>query len=162
MAATAAEAAAASGDGGASLPPGPSPVLPGPFGNTRLSNAHQEFLYNLFTGYASQDPSPSGNALIQQICEDLEPRELVHPMITVNHEMYKKIRFFRNDHGVDTPSTGASGGLIVNRILHTIWSQPNIMNNETRLSNNSEISNEENLIFRQVSVPPARNQSHLR
>lgn len=44
-------------------------------------------------------------------------------MITVNYEIYKKIRVFLNERGVDTPATGASGGLIVNRILHTIWNR---------------------------------------
>lgn len=104
--------------------PSPSNAQHGPFGNIRLSNAHQEGIYNLFTGYSTQSPIPRGDDLLSQIREDLEPRELVNPMITVNYEMYKKIRFFLNEHGVDTPSTGASGGLIVNRLLHTIWNRP--------------------------------------
>ena len=119
--------ASASGDGNDETTAAASeltPAAPGPFGNIRISNAQQEGLYNLFTGYASQNPVPRGDSLLEQIREDLAPRELVHPEITVNFEMYKKIRFFLNQHGVDTPATGASGGLIVNRIIHTIWNHP--------------------------------------
>lgn len=107
-------------------PSSPTPVItpPGLFGDIRLSNAHQEGLYNLFIGYAAQSPSPRGEELLEQIREDIEPRELVHPEITVNYAMYKKIRFFLNDHGVDTPSTTYSGGMIVNRLIHAIWSRP--------------------------------------
>lgn len=117
-------------------PPRPPPlhslsdILPpanpqaGPFGNICVSNADQEGIYNLFTGYATQSPTLTGMDLLCQIREDLEPRELVGPMITVNYEIYKKIRVFLNDHGVDTPSTGSSGGMIVNRLLHTIWDRP--------------------------------------
>ena len=95
-----------------------------PFGEIRLSNAHQEGLFNLFNGYATQTPAPTGEELLHQIREDFGPRGLVDPMITVIYEIYKKIRAFLSNHGVDTPSTGASGGLIVNRLLHTIWHLP--------------------------------------
>lgn len=110
------------------LPP-ISPISPTtaprrPFCNIRLSNAHQEGLYNLFAGYATLVATPRGENLLRKRQEDLEPRELFHPMITVNYEMYKKIRLFLNDNRVETPSTGASGGVIVNHLLYAIWNRP--------------------------------------
>lgn len=96
----------------------------GPFENIHLSNAQQEKLFNLFTGYSVQSPVPYGDNLLKHIREGLEARKLVHPMVTVNYKIYKRIRVFLSDHGVSTPSTGASGGFIINRIIHTIWSRP--------------------------------------
>ena len=78
----------------------------------------------MFTGYSTQLLIPTGEDLQIQIREELEPCELVDPMITLNYEIYKKIRFFLNENGVDMPSTGASRGLIVNWLLHTIYNRP--------------------------------------
>ena len=63
----------------------------GPFCNIRLSSAHQEGIFNSFNGYKMQSPVPRGEDLVEQIREDLEPRELVDPMVTVNYEIYKKL-----------------------------------------------------------------------
>lgn len=63
----------------------------GPCGNIRLSNAHQKGIYNLFTGYSTQSRVPRGDDLLSQIREDLEPQELVDPMITMNYEIYKNM-----------------------------------------------------------------------
>lgn len=64
-----------------------SHVTPGPFGNGRLNNAHNESPYNLSTCYDLHYLFPREYAPFATLREDFEPLELFHPERSVHYDI---------------------------------------------------------------------------
>ena len=91
-----------------------------PFGNIGTQTEKQKALLALFQGYASD--GRKGQELIADIRNDVTALKFVKAID--NHvELYKRIRFFLSENGVDIPDRDPTGSRRVpRRVIHGIWS----------------------------------------